>query len=130
MWNSVQFLIALQGAVLAAGFTQKDSCVGPWIMVLGFLLTLAILGFVKKSMRDRDVNMHVMDALVEQILPQEIKAKLKSKKIHGHFISLTSDPPRCLPFLRGRYLLYAVYSLFATLDVALAVIYTWFDCLF
>lgn len=131
VWSGVQFLIAIQTGVLVAGFSQRLSWYAPAIMVFGFLITAVILGFISKSSKDRDLNLHVMDALVENLLPREVISKFDDirgeSRNSPRYVSLTSEPPRWLPFLRGRYLLYGIFATFMFLDIALAVTYQWFD---
>ena len=135
MWGGVQFIIAVQAAVLAGGFVQRSNWAGWALMLLGVVLTLVILGFIKKSMNDRDVNLTVMDKLVNYLLPGDVTQETKPNEA-GRYVSLTSEPPRYIPLtfwkkrkryllvLRGRNLLYFTFGLFIAIDLALAIFYS------
>lgn len=57
MWNRLQFLVAVQAAVLTGAYTMRSQAGLPVaLLVLGFLLSLAVLLMMKRDEQIRDVN--------------------------------------------------------------------------
>jgi hypothetical protein len=120
LWSRTQLLIAIQGAVLAAGFSLRSKWFAPAIMLLGALLTFLIMVLVIKDQADRDVNLPLLKKLNEESVPERLK--------NLGPVKLTSEPPFNL--MRGRYIIKIVLIIFILIDILLAVLFIWARKLF
>ena len=125
LWSRVQLLIAVQGAVLVAGFYihSENSWLATVIMIAGAMVTIIIFYLVTLDISDRDKHLRVMDKLAESLLPEEMKNKLREEKVKEPFIRLTSGYPRIRRFIGGGRTLKCVLVMFFLLDIALALQY-------
>jgi hypothetical protein len=129
LWSRTQLLIAVQAAILAAGFSQRSHWLAPAIMLFGALLTFLILILVIKDQADRDANLPIMDKLADDLLPDRIKDKLHQEGKDPP-IRLTTTLPPWVAFIRGRYVIKGVLIIFIFIDILLAALYTWASFLF
>ncbi len=125
LWSRVQLVIAVQGAVLIAGFyTRNDNAwLAAAIMIAGAIMTAIIFYLVTLDISDRDRNLKVMDKLAERLLPEGIKKKLREEKVKEPFIRLTSGYHYIRRFIGGGRTLKTVLIVLFLIDIALALQY-------
>ncbi len=124
LWSRTQLLVALQAAVIAAGFTLRGQWGAPALMALGATLTVLILILMVIDQRARDLNLPLMDMLVDRLAPMQIKEELRSMG-QKYVFRFTTTWFNRFPFIRGSRVIWLVMILFICIDVALAVLYAW-----
>jgi len=130
MWGRVQVLALVQAGAFGAAYTLRRLEWAPYVL-WGFALALTLLlaALAWKDSRDRIVNQPLMDELVKQLVPKDIKRVPPdhAAKNRGRFISLTSSDR--IPMLGSgmRTLKFGLVA-FLVFDVCMLVAYNvWGD---
>lgn len=127
LWSRVQILIAVQGAILVAGFSLRGHWLSSAIMLLGALLTSLVMILVFLDQTVRDSNLAILDKLAEKFLPDRIKKELHQE---GYEAKIRYTTPTKYKLMRGRYIFRGILIIFISIDILFAILYQWASCLF
>lgn len=130
-WSTVQLLIATQGALHAAAYITRQSCVGPSILFFGAIPSLILLSLLARKYRvDRDLNLNLLDMLVKRIYPRPLLDIIYQRDRETQ-IRLLSAPKRCSRLIvPGRLLICLVVFLALLSDLLFLCLYLCKPCLF
>jgi hypothetical protein len=123
IWNRVQLLIALRGAVLGGSYAIGAHQLAALFLGAGALLSLVIYALVRRDQLDRDINNETLEALGELLLPGLIADRLNRAGRSTPYIRLRADAPAWIPLSTGRSLIRLVIVAFVLFDVALATLH-------
>ena len=123
-WSTVQMLIAVQGAVLAASYAVHATWLGPAVLGLGAGLSLFLLFVSNKTERDRDANRPLIDALATRLVRRSFDKEARSRmNLEGPpFVRFSGPPNWATGGLRGGTVLRTFFVSMIVLDLVLAVI--------
>ena len=123
MWDQVRTLLALQGAVLAAGYVTRGTFYVLLPALIGIVFTVIVFLFVTKAGHDRDINLNTIQELIrffssadlQRILGTDGQTSLlrTGDDLNGRRLLLRKWN---FPLVRGRVLYQSAFWLSIALD--------------
>jgi hypothetical protein len=125
IWSQIQTLIALEGAVLGAGYATRGSSVSIFVVVTGFIFLSLLYLFVERLRDNRDVNMPLADKLIELYADSELKNLIGVEDIGRRLRFARHLPngkwmiwsPDHVPLVTGTWLFRLAFGSFLVLDL-------------
>lgn len=110
-WSRIQILLAIQSAALASSYSLRHLMLGPFILIVGVLFTIAILFLINRDIDNSRINQTIMD---------ELSIKLFDYKGAGQPIYLRSIPRY---HMSGQKIIQVVIILIISINIMLAYYY-------
>ena len=123
LWGRVGVLIAIQGAVLIAGYKLKPGWAAMAVMIFGALLTFCVYLLVLMCNRDKKVNWILMDKIAEDLVSGSLAQRTDLPDKEDLYVRFSSDEPKWRNCFPAYFLLKGVLILFIIVDIALAAVY-------